>query len=137
MKKILIIEDEPSVRANILDLLSAEEFNAVAADNGATGVQLALSHRPDLIICDVMMPQLDGHGVLQALRQNPVTATIPFIFLTAKVDRSDLREGMSLGADDYVTKPFRPKELLQAINTRLAKTSCDRETTSAKTQRIA
>lgn len=121
MKKILIIEDEPSVRANILDLLSAEEFNAVAADNGATGVQLALSHRPDLIICDVMMPQLDGHGVLQALRQNPVTATIPFIFLTAKVDRSDLREGMSLGADDYVTKPFRPRELLQAINTRLAK----------------
>jgi signal transduction histidine kinase len=121
MKKILIIEDEPSVRANILDLLSAEEFNAVAADNGATGVQLALSHRPDLIICDVMMPQLDGHGVLQALRQNPVTATIPFIFLTAKVDRSDLRAGMSLGADDYVTKPFRPRELLQAINTRLVK----------------
>ena len=106
MKKILIIEDEPSVRANILELLSAEEFKAVAADNGATGVQLALSHRPDLIICDVMMPQLDGHGVLQALRQNPVTATIPFIFLTAKVDRSDLRAGMSLGADDYVTKPF-------------------------------
>jgi two-component system, sensor histidine kinase and response regulator len=121
MKKILIVEDEPLIRANILDLLSAEDFNVLAAENGATGVQLALSHQPDLIICDVMMPELDGHGVLQALRQNPVTATIPFIFLTAKVDRADLREGMSLGADDYLTKPFRPKELLQAIDIRLGK----------------
>lgn len=120
MKNILIIEDEPLVRANILDLLSAEEFNVLAAENGATGVQLALSHQPDLIICDVMMPELDGHGVLQALRQNPVTATIPFIFLTAKVDRAALREGMSLGADDYLTKPFRSKELLQAIDRRFA-----------------
>jgi DNA-binding response OmpR family regulator len=113
MKKILIIEDEPLLRANILDLLAAEEFDAIAAENGAIGVQLALSHLPDLIISDVMMPELDGYGVVQALRQNPMTATIPFIFLTAKVDRADLREGMSLGADDYLTKPFRPKELLK------------------------
>ena len=121
MKKILIIEDEPLLRANILDLLAAEEFDAIAAENGAIGVQLALSHLPDLIISDVMMPELDGYGVVQALRQNPMTATIPFIFLTAKVDRADLREGMSLGADDYLTKPFRPKELLKAIATRLEK----------------
>lgn len=121
MKKILIIEDEPSVRANILELLEAEEFEAIVAENGAIGVQLALSHLPDLIISDVMMPELDGYGVVQALRQNPLTATIPFIFLTAKVDRTDLREGMSLGADDYLTKPFRPKELLKAIATRLEK----------------
>jgi two-component system, sensor histidine kinase and response regulator len=121
MKKILIIEDEPSVRANILDLLVAEDFDAIAAENGAIGVQLALSSIPDLIICDVMMPQLDGYGVVQALRQNPKTATIPFIFLTAKVGRTSLREGMSIGADDYLTKPFRPKELLKAIATRLEK----------------
>ncbi len=121
MTKILVIEDEQPVRANILDLLEAEEFNVLVAENGAIGLQLAIAHLPDLIICDVMMPELDGYGVVQALRQNPSTATIPFIFLTAKADRSDLREGMSLGADDYLTKPFRPKELLQAIATRLEK----------------
>lgn len=121
MKKILIIEDEEAVRANILELLEVEGFNAIAAENGAIGVQLALFHLPDLIICDVMMPEIDGHGVLTALRQNPVTATIPFIFLTAKVDKADLREGMSLGADDYLTKPIRSKELLRAIATRLEK----------------
>lgn len=121
MKKILIIEDEPLVRANILDLLVAEEFDAIVAENGAIGVELALSHLPDLIISDVMMPELDGYGVVQALRQNPMTATIPFIFLSARVDRADLREGMSLGADDYLTKPFRPKELLKAIAIRLEK----------------
>src|SRR4028119_2356767 len=121
MKKILIIEDEETVRSNILELLEIEGFNAIAAENGAIGVQLALFHLPDLIICDVMMPEIDGHGVLTALRQNPVTATIPFIFLTARVDKADLREGMSLGADDYLTKPVRSKELLRAIATRLEK----------------
>jgi signal transduction histidine kinase len=121
MKKILIIEDEETVRSNILELLEIEGFNTIAAENGAIGVQLALFHLPDLIICDVMMPEIDGHGVLTALRQNPVTATIPFIFLTARVDKADLREGMSLGADDYLTKPVRSKELLRAIATRLEK----------------
>lgn len=121
MKKILIIEDEPLLRANIFDLLVAEEFDAIVAENGAIGVELAISHLPDLIISDVMMPELDGYGVVQALRQNPITATIPFIFLTAKADNASLREGMSLGADDYLTKPFRPKELLKAIAIRLEK----------------
>lgn len=121
MKKILIIEDEQPVRANILERLKIEGFNAIAAENGIIGVQMALTHVPDLIICDVMMPELDGYGVLTALRQNPLTETIPFIFLTAKSDKADLREGMSLGADDYLTKPFRSKELLQAIATRLEK----------------
>ena len=121
MKKILIIEDEQSVRANLLERLKIEGFNAIAAENGTIGVQMALTHVPDLIICDVMMPELDGYGVLAALRQNPVTEMIPFIFLTAKSDKADLREGMSLGADDYLTKPFRSKELLKAIATRLEK----------------
>jgi len=121
MKKILIIEDEETVRANILELLTARNFNAIAAENGSIGVQMALSFLPDLIICDVMMPELDGYGVIKALRQNSLTATIPFIFLTAKADKSDLRAGMSLGADDYLTKPFRSRELLQAIAIRLEK----------------
>lgn len=121
MKKILIIEDEQPVRANLLERLKIEGFNAIAAENGTIGVQMALTHVPDLIICDVMMPELDGYGVLTALRQNPVTEMIPFIFLSAKSDKADLREGMSLGADDYLTKPFRSKELLKAIATRLEK----------------
>ena len=121
MKKILVIEDEQPVRANILELLEIEEFNVIGAENGAIGVKLAQEHLPDLIICDVMMPKLDGYGVLTTLRKNPITATIPFIFLTAKVDRTDVREGMSLGADDYLTKPVKSKELLRAIATRLEK----------------
>ncbi|MDF5720440.1 MAG: response regulator [Rhizonema sp. PD37] len=121
MKKLLIVEDEAAIRANILDLLKAQDFDAIAAENGTIGVEMALSHLPDLIICDVMMPELDGYEVLKTLRQNPLTATTPFIFLTAKADQVDLRAGMSLGADDYLTKPFRSKELLQAIATRLEK----------------
>ncbi len=121
MKKLLIVEDEAAIRANILDLLKAQDFDVIAAENGTIGVEMALSHLPDLIICDVMMPELDGYEVLKTLRQNPLTATIPFIFLTAKADQVDLRAGMSLGADDYLTKPFRSRELLQAIATRLEK----------------
>ncbi len=121
MKKLLIVEDEAAIRANILDLLKAQNFDLIAAENGTIGVEMALSHLPDLIICDVMMPELDGYEVLKTLRQHPLTATIPFIFLTAKADQADLRTGMSLGADDYLTKPFRSKELLQAIATRLEK----------------
>lgn len=121
MKKLLIVEDEAAIRANILDLLKAQNFHLIAAENGSIGVEMALSHLPDLIICDVMMPELDGYEVLKTLRQHPLTATIPFIFLTAKADIVDLRAGMSLGADDYLTKPFRSKELLQAIATRLEK----------------
>jgi signal transduction histidine kinase len=121
MSKILVIEDEQVVRKNILELLDAEGFEVVEADNGQVGVQLAQQCIPDLIICDVMMPELDGYGVLQTLRQLPETATIPLILLTAKSEREDFRRGMTLGADDYLTKPFTRTELLEAIAARLTK----------------
>ena len=121
MKKILVIEDEQSVRQNLLDLLVAEHFDAVGAENGRIGIELAQQTFPDLIICDVMMPELDGYEVVKALHQNPVTATIPFIFLTAKADKTDLRQGMELGADDYLTKPFTRGDVLGAIVSRLEK----------------
>jgi diguanylate cyclase (GGDEF)-like protein len=119
--KILIIEDEQSIRLNLFKLLSVEGFQAICADNGSTGVQLARTELPNLIICDILMPNLDGYGVLKALQQDPVTATIPFIFLTAKAERSDWRQSMNLGADDYLTKPFTRAELLEAIASRLQK----------------
>ncbi|OLP19999.1 hybrid sensor histidine kinase/response regulator [Leptolyngbya sp. 'hensonii'] len=121
MKKILVIEDEKAVRDSILDILDAEGFYAAGAENGQVGVELASQLQPNLILCDVMMPELDGYGVLRQLRLNPQTETIPFIFLTAKVERSDIRQGMTLGADDYLPKPFTHAELLQAITTRLNK----------------
>ena len=121
MKKILVIEDDFSVRSNILDLLEAEDFNAIGAENGFIGALWAQQHLPDLIICDVMMPEVDGYEVLNALRSQPTTATIPFIFLTAMADKTNIRYGMEMGADDYVTKPFTTEELLNAIATRFAK----------------
>ncbi|MHC5730111.1 MAG: response regulator transcription factor, partial [Nostoc sp.] len=119
MPKILIIEDEEAVRENLLDMLEAEDFETLAAANGRIGLHLAISEVPDLILCDLMMPELDGHGVLRALRQEPSTATIPFIFLTAKSAKSDFRQAMDMGADDYITKPFTRAELLSAIMNRL------------------
>lgn len=121
MKKILVIEDDPLVRDNIQDILSLEEFCTITAANGSEGLTLAKEEHPDIIICDIMMPELSGYDVLSALRQDIATETIPFIFLTAKVERTDLRQGMTLGADDYLTKPFTPAELRQAIVTRLEK----------------
>ncbi|HIK10552.1 MAG TPA: EAL domain-containing protein [Oscillatoriaceae cyanobacterium M33_DOE_052] len=121
MQKILVIEDETSVRENIIELLFAEEFEVICAENGRQGVRRATAEVPDLIICDVMMPELDGFGVLTELRQNPATSRIPFIFLTAKADRADWRQGMELGADDYLTKPFTREELLGAIAARYQK----------------
>lgn len=121
MAKILVIEDEISIRENILELLEAEGFDAIAAENGQIGLQLAQAETPDLILCDALMPKLDGYGVLKALRSNPVTATIPFIFLTAKAAKTDWRQGMELGADDYLTKPFMRAELLGAIAARMEK----------------
>lgn len=120
-KKLLVIEDEPEVRANIIELLEAEEFQVVGAENGFIGAIWAQEHLPDLIVCDVRMPELDGYDVLTALRQDSLTATIPFIFLTANADRADMRRGMELGADDYLTKPFTRSELLSAIASRFAK----------------
>ncbi|MEH2410211.1 EAL domain-containing response regulator [Nostoc sp.] len=121
MPKILIIEDEEAVRENILDLLEAEGFETLAAANGRIGLHLAISEAPDLIVCDLMMPEMDGYGVLTALREDRSTAIIPFIFLTAKSAKSDFRQGMDMGADDYITKPFTRAELLSAIMNRLEK----------------
>ena len=121
MNKILVIEDEESLRQNIADLLTLEDFKVIVAPNGLAGIQIAEVEIPDLIICDVMMPDLDGYGVLNKLRQNPLLSTIPFIFLTAKASKSDFRQGMELGADDYLTKPFSSKDLLGAISSKLKK----------------
>ena len=121
MQKILIIEDQPDVRENIEAILELEDYETLIAENGEMGIEMAKNHQPDLILCDVMMPKLDGFGVVQALRQNPITSTIPLIFLTAKVDRLSLRQGMDLGADDYLTKPFTLDELINAVKARLSK----------------
>lgn len=121
MAKILVIEDEASIRENILELLEAENFEALGAANGKVGIKMAIAQIPDLILCDMMMPEIDGQGVLKALQAEPVTATIPFIFLTAKADKTDIRLGMEQGADDYITKPCTPQELLKAIAIRLEK----------------
>ncbi|MGP1373618.1 MAG: putative bifunctional diguanylate cyclase/phosphodiesterase [Almyronema sp.] len=121
MKRILVIEDEPQVRANIQEILELNDFTVITANNGRIGIQLARQEQPAIIICDLMMPELDGFGVLQALRQQPETAFVPLIFLTARSERSDMRRGMELGADDYLTKPFEPSELLRAVAARLEK----------------
>ncbi len=118
-QKILVIEDDEAIRSNLLELLDAEGLEAIGMANGRLGVMAARDGLPDLIVCDIMMPELDGYGVLTALREDPVTAGIPFIFLSARADRSDIRAGMSLGADDYLTKPFAQGDLLDAIGTRL------------------
>jgi DNA-binding NarL/FixJ family response regulator len=119
MKKILIIEDEPEMRRNITALLRYHEYQPIEAENGRAGLALAQREKPDLVLCDVMMPELDGHGVLQALQQDADLALIPFIFLTAKGEKSDLRSGMNLGADDYLTKPVANRDLVRAIEARL------------------
>jgi len=120
-KKVLVIEDEPSIRNNIMLMLKVERYAAVGAENGRIGVELARNDPPDLILCDVMMPEMDGFAVLEALRAEPRFAEIPFIFLTALDDRSSMRRGMNLGADDYLPKPFTRNELLEAVNSRLKK----------------
>ncbi|MCA1993825.1 MAG: response regulator [Coleofasciculus sp. S288] len=121
MTKILVIEDEETVRENILELLDAEGFEAMAAENGRIGLELAQKEPPDLILCDVRMPELDGYGVLTALRSQAATAAIPFMFLTAKAAKTDFTKGLELGANAYITKPFTLAELLAAIETHLEK----------------
>ncbi len=121
MKKILVIEDNFDVRENLAEILELSGYQSVTAENGKIGVEKAMQEQPDLILCDVMMPELDGFGVLHILSRNQRTADIPFIFLTAKAERDDFRRGMSLGADDYITKPFDETVLLQTIETRLRK----------------
>lgn len=119
MKRILVIEDEPEMRRNITALLRFKEYEPIAAENGRVGVEIARREKPDLILCDVMMPELDGYGVLRALQAEGTLASIPFIFLTAKGEKDDLRSGMNLGADDYLTKPVANDELVEAIEARL------------------
>lgn len=121
MKKILVIEDDYVIRENLLKILKAERFDVMGAENGMQGLSLAMSNLPDVILCDVLMPELNGYGVLMALRANPATATVPFVFLTGKADRAEIRQGMELGADDYLTKPFTKAELVGAIAIRLKK----------------
>ena len=121
MKKILVIEDEPEMRRNLLTILRLEKFEPVGAENGKAGIALAKSTKPDLILCDVMMPEIDGFGVLKALRADAATASIPFIFLTAKGEKIDVRSGMNLGADDYLTKPVDKTDLLSAITSRFTR----------------
>ncbi|HTQ27113.1 MAG TPA: response regulator [Puia sp.] len=121
MKKILLIEDNATIRENTAEILSLANYQVFTAENGKLGVELALKEHPDLIICDVMMPVLDGYGVLHLLHQNSALRNTPFIFLTAKTERADLRKGMELGADDYISKPFEETELLNAVESRLKK----------------
>ena len=121
MKKILLIEDNDDIRENTAEILELANYKVIVAANGKAGVEKALQEIPDLIICDIMMPVLDGYGVLHAVHKNEAIKNIPFIFLTAKSERNDFRKGMELGADDYITKPFEGTELLNAVDSRLKK----------------
>ena len=121
MKKILLIEDNDHIRENTAEILELANYKVITAANGKIGVEMALQHAPDLIICDIMMPVLDGYGVLHAVQKNEAIKNTPFIFLTAKTERNDFRKGMESGADDYITKPFDGTELLNAVDSRLKK----------------
>ncbi|WP_047414654.1 response regulator [Cellulophaga sp. Hel_I_12] len=121
MKKILLIEDNVDVRENTADILEFANYEVMTAENGKIGIAKSIQFKPDIVVCDIMMPELDGYEVLKALAKNTSTASIPFIFLTAKTNRADVRMGMNLGADDYLTKPFEEHELLEAISSRLTK----------------
>src|SRR4051812_2367497 len=120
---ILVIDDNTDIRENTAEILDLAGYKTFTAENGKRGVELAIKERPTVIVCDIMMPELDGYGVLHLLRKNPDTKNIPFIFLTAKTERSDFRKGMEMGADDYITKPFEDIELLNAVEIRLKKLS--------------
>jgi CRP/FNR family transcriptional regulator, cyclic AMP receptor protein len=121
MKKVLLIEDNDDIRNNTAEILELANYKVVTAENGKVGVEKAIEYIPDLIICDIMMPVLDGYGVLHAIHKNETIQNTPFIFLTAKTERGDFRKGMELGADDYITKPFDGTELLNAVDSRLKK----------------
>jgi CheY-like chemotaxis protein len=137
MPKILIIEDDSDIRDNISDLLEAEGYEVYSAENGKQGITQAIQHLPDLIICDVMMPILDGFSVLEELRQKPATCLTPFLFLTALADRGHMRQGMNLGADDYLTKPVDSDELIKAVQTRLNRQANIVETTQQQLKALA
>lgn len=121
MTKILLIEDNDDIREDVVEILELSNYKVYEAANGKEGIDLAVKYQPDLILCDIIMPEIDGYSVFEALNSHHITKTIPFIFLTAKAERPDIRKGMDLGADDYLTKPFDGAELLRAIESRLKK----------------
>lgn len=127
MKKVLLIEDDAVLRGNTAELLEILDYEVITAANGKIGLEKARHEHPDVIVCDIMMPELDGYDVLEALSNNEQTKLIPFIFLSAKTERQDVRKGMNLGADDYITKPFSEDELVSAIESRLAKVAILKE----------
>ncbi|MDF1517285.1 MAG: response regulator [Lutibacter sp.] len=134
MKKILLIEDDAVVRENTAELLELANYKVYTAANGKIGVSEAKKQLPDIILCDIMMPELNGYGVLQILSKEPETKHIPFIFLSAKTDHNEIRKGMDMGADDYITKPFDESELFSAIESRLARVAILKE--NQETERI-
>lgn len=121
MKTILLIEDDTALRENTAELLELSDFRVLTAPNGRIGINKVNEHFPDLIVCDILMPEVDGYGVLESVSKNPKTSHIPFIFLSAKTEHREVRKGMNLGADDYISKPFEEEELMSAIQSRLAK----------------
>ena len=131
MKKILLIEDNEDIRSNTAEILELSNYDVVVAENGKVGVAKALETKPDLIICDIMMPELDGYGVLHAIQHNDAIKNTPFIFLTAKTERNDFRKGMEMGADDYIPKPFDGTELLNAVDRRLKRIELVKQDLSA------
>jgi CheY-like chemotaxis protein len=135
--RILVIEDNEDVRENLVEILELSGFDVNEAPNGLAGVKIALQSPPDLILCDVMMPELDGYGVLELLNQRAETAGVPFIFITARTEKDDLRRGMNLGADDYITKPFYKDELLSVIRLRLRKAEARSQSSPNGTTQVA
>jgi DNA-binding NarL/FixJ family response regulator len=134
MNKILIIEDQPQMRRKLAMILEREHFVVATAPNGLIGLDMARNDPPDLVVCDIMMPELDGYAVLEALRADEATSTIPFIFLTAKGERVDQRTGMSIGADDYLTKPVMKEDLLSSIHARLKRREREEQRLQEKLQ---
>ena len=130
MKTILLIEDDTALRENTAELLELCDYNVITAPNGKLGIENAKAHKPDIVVCDIMMPEIDGYGVLEALSLDHQTSQIPFIFLSAKTEHKEIRKGMDMGADDYLTKPFDEEELMSAIESRLAKSKLLRELSS-------
>ena len=126
MDTVLLIEDNKDIRENMAEILELAGYKVLLGSNGKEGAGLAMQHKPDIIVCDIMMPELDGYGVIHLLQKNEGTKHIPFIFLTAKTERTEIRKGMELGADDYITKPFEGTELLNAIATRLKKAAAQK-----------
>ncbi len=135
-KRILLIEDNADVRENTAEILELAGYEVFTAENGKLGIEMAQQQSPDLIICDIMMPVLDGYGVLHLLGKNPKTAATPFIFLTAKSERSDMRKGMEMGADDYITKPFDDVELLRAVESRLKRMEEQQRVTGSSRENV-